>query len=189
MVDVSVTARNDMMSKKSSGGMRGEGVTRDVLFVETRCWKVDDTGLGRGSIGERSGNAGDCGDFQECISVVGEVIIDNEGDCRCNPGTVVINVIAIVEIEKLDSEVCRLARRLMGDQKVSVRKYCCGPAKQPNPSEKLIWGKMQGTITETETKKHVYTTLSCKTQHPSQKTFPYWFASRSCLIAVQASRG
>lgn len=128
MVDVSGTARNETISKKSSGGMRGEGVTRDVLFVEMRCWKVDDTGLGRGSIGERFGSAGDCGDFQECISVVGEVIIDNEGDCRCNPGTVVINVIAMVEIEKLDSEVYRLAQRLMGDQKVSVPKVVDQPS-------------------------------------------------------------
>lgn len=107
MVGVSGTARNEMMSRKSSGGMRGKGVIRDALFVETRCWKADDSGVGRGSVGERSGNAGDCGDFQECTSVVGEVIIDNEGDCRCNPGTVVISVMAMVEISKLDSEVYR----------------------------------------------------------------------------------
>lgn len=107
MVGVSGTARNEMMSKKSSGGMRGEGVIRDVLFVETPCWKLDNTGVGRGSIGERSGNAGDCGEFQERTSVVGEVIIDNEGDCRCNPGTVVISVMVMVEIEKLGSEVYR----------------------------------------------------------------------------------
>lgn len=82
MVGVSGTARNEMMSKKSSGGIRG-GVTRDVLFVdfvETPSWKVDDTGVGRGSVGERSGKAGDCGEFQERTSVVGEVIIDNDGD-------------------------------------------------------------------------------------------------------------
>lgn len=107
VVGVSGTVRNEIMSRKSSGGMRGEGVTRDVLLVETRCWKGGDTGVGRGSIGERSGNAGDCGDFQECTSVVGEVIIDNEEDCSCNPGTVVISVMAIVEISKLDSEVYR----------------------------------------------------------------------------------
>lgn len=112
MVGVSGTARNEMMSKKSSGGMRGGGVTRDVLFVdfvETPCWKVDDTGVGRGSVGERSGKAGDCGEFQERTSVVGEVIIDNEGDCRCNPGTVVISVMVMVEIEKLDSEVLQMS--------------------------------------------------------------------------------
>jgi hypothetical protein len=107
MMGVSGTARNEMMSKKSSGGMRGGGVTWSVFFAEMLCWKVDDTGVGRGSIGERSGNAGDCGEFQERASVVGEVIIDNEGDCRCNPGTVVISEMVIVEIEKLDSEVYR----------------------------------------------------------------------------------
>jgi hypothetical protein len=107
MVGMSGTARNEMMSRKSSGGIRGQGVTRDTLFMETRCWKADNIGVGRGSIGERSGNAGDCGDFQECTSVVGEVIVDNEGDFRCNPGTVVISVMAMVEMSKLDSEAYR----------------------------------------------------------------------------------
>lgn len=107
MVGVSGTARNEMMSKKSSGGMRGEGVIRDVLFMETLFWKVDGTEVGRGSIGERFGNAGDCGEFQERTSVVGEVIIDDGGGCECNPETVVISVMAMFEIEKLDSEVYR----------------------------------------------------------------------------------
>lgn len=113
-VDVSGTARNEMMSRKSSGGMRGKEVIRDVLFVETRCWKADDTGVGRGSIGERSGNAGDCGDFQECSSVIGEVIIDNEGDCMCNPGTAFISVMAMVKISEPNSEVYRWAWPTMG---------------------------------------------------------------------------
>lgn len=103
-----------MMSRKSSGGMRGKEVTRDVLFVETRCCKTDDTGVGRGSIGERSGNAGDCGDFQECTNVIGEVIIDNEGDCKCNPGTVLISVMAMVKISEPNSKVYRWARAMMG---------------------------------------------------------------------------
>lgn len=87
--------RNDMMCRKSSGGMRGEGGMGDVTVVET--WGVDDTVVGSRYLEGRSGNAGDCRDLKECTSMAGEVIIESDGDCICNPGAVGMSVMAMVE--------------------------------------------------------------------------------------------
>lgn len=86
--------KNDIMCRKSSGGMRGEGGMGDVPMVET--WRVDDTVVGSRYLEGRSGDAGDCRDLKECTSMAGEVIIESE-DCICNPGAVGMSVMAMVE--------------------------------------------------------------------------------------------
>jgi hypothetical protein len=88
-VDGSGMVRNEMMCRKSSGGMRGEGAGGDIPLV---C----DTGVSSGYLKGRSGNMGDCGDLKERTSMLGEVTIESEGDCRCSPGAVGISVMAMV---------------------------------------------------------------------------------------------
>jgi len=93
---VSGMVRKEMMCRKSSGGRRGEGGGEHLLLVEG--WWVRSRYL------EGSGNAGDCGDLKACTSLVGEVIIEREGDCKCNPGAVGMSVMVM----ELVSEVRRV---------------------------------------------------------------------------------
>ena len=50
-----------------------------------------------GCLEGRLANAGECGGLKECTSRVGGVIIESEGDSRCNPGALGIKEMVITE--------------------------------------------------------------------------------------------